>query len=357
MQKTVVEINLKSIVDNALAWKRLSGKRLCAVVKADGYGHGAEAVALALSGVADCFAVALVEEAFKIKAAACGKDILVMTPPIDDGDAEAIVQNGWIACVPDLVTAKRMVRVAKALGASPRIHIKVDTGMNRYGANRQLLGKICKYLKHEHVCIEGLFSHLYLHEQACAEEQRRLFVRACRVCKGYFSTFIAHLSATYGATLGEDFAFDMLRVGLGLYGYLPDDMPQKECVESQLGLKKAMRVRARVVGSKAFVGGGLGYGLGTADERARAKELGVSVVRVGYADGVARKDLFKAADGKNQVEPLCMDAQLRLGRLAKGELVDVMTDAYQTAKRAGTICYEILCSAAKRGEIEYVYKK
>lgn len=357
MQKTVVEINVKNIIDNALAFKRLTGTKLCAVVKADGYGHGAEAVTLGLHSVADCFAVAIVEEGVKIKVAACGKDILVLTPPIDDMDAERIIENGLIACVPDLVTAKRLVRVAKKRHQSPRVHIKVNTGMNRYGASLQLLGKICKYLKSERVQAEGLFSHLYLHERTVAEEQRQTFIRAQKVCERYFSTFISHLSATYGATLGKEFAFDMVRIGIGLYGYLPDDLTQKEKLEQTLGLKKAMRVKARIVCSKAYLGGGLGYAVGNQEDRKNAKRYGLSILRVGYADGFFRKNSNDVQGVEKQIGALCMDARLQAGRHSKGKLVDVMTDAYLVAKQAGTICYEILCNVGKRGELVYLYEE
>lgn len=356
MQKIVVEINVKAIEDNARVFKARTGKLLCAVVKADGYGHGAEETVCALSAVADCFAVAIVDEGMKIKAAACGKDILVLTPPMDDEDAERILQNGFVACVSDLVTAKRLVQVGKRLQKVPRLHIKVNTGMNRYGASLQLLGKICKYLKMNGVAPEGMFSHLYLHQSQTAQEQRQIFLRAQRVCERYFSSFISHLSATYGATLGQDFAFDMVRIGLGLYGYLPDDTPNKQRLEMDLGLKKAMRVRARVVGSRKYLSGGLGYGNGTKSERRLVKEQGMSVLRVGYGDGFFWKNSSGMDGDEKQLGALCMDARLCVGQMRRGKWVDVMTDAYLAAELAETISYEILCCVGKRGEKRYIYQ-
>ncbi len=355
MQKVITEINLKAITDNALAFQRQTKKKLCAVVKANAYGHGAEQVVNALSGVADCFAVAIVEEAVRIKTAACGKDILVLTPPMDREEAWLILQNGFIACVPDLRCAKLLVSLSKELGKRARIHIKVNTGMNRYGTDIRNLGKICKYLKNAGVEIEGVFSHLYLHEAEAAEKQRQLFLRMISVCKRYFSAFISHLSATYGATLGESFAFDMVRVGLGIYGYLPDDISEKERKERELGLEKAMRLKAKVVASKAYSGGGLGYQEGESSKKERAKAEGISVIRFGYADGGTR--LGKGiSGGLDVIGNLCMDATLAFGRLKKGAYVDVMTDAYQTAKAMGTIAYETLCNATKRAEIVYIYE-
>ena len=84
MQKVVAEIHLGNIRRNAELFKKITGAKLCAVVKANAYGHGAEEVAYALSDIADCFAVALVDEGLQIRSAACGKDILVFSPPITE---------------------------------------------------------------------------------------------------------------------------------------------------------------------------------------------------------------------------------------------------------------------------------
>jgi alanine racemase len=118
-------------------------------------------------------------------------------------------------------------------------------------------------------------------------------------------------------------------------------------------LKKSMHVKARMVCSKAYVGGGLGYSAGSQSMRKRAKMLGVSVARVGYADGFLRENGVCDEEKKGA---LCMDAQVRLGKASKGKLIPVMADAYQSAKAAGTISYEILCNATKRAEMVYLYQ-
>ena len=147
MQKTIAEINLKAVEENAKAFKRLTGKKLFAVVKANAYGHGATEVVGALNGVADGFAVAIVEEGEEIKIAACGKDILVFTPPTDEEDCCRILQNGFLACVSDLRSARLVSKVAMEKNVVARVHLKVNTGMNRYGLDGRTLGKVCKLLK------------------------------------------------------------------------------------------------------------------------------------------------------------------------------------------------------------------
>jgi alanine racemase len=130
-------------------------------------------------------------------------------------------------------------------------------------------------------------------------------------------------------------------------------MQEKTGLEKALGLKKSMHVKARMVCSRAYTSGGLGYSAGSQSMRKRAKMLGVSVVRVGYADGFLREN---GVLDENQVGVLCMDAQVRLGKASKGELIPVMVDAYQSAKAAGTISYEILGNATKRAEMVYLYQ-
>ena len=134
---------MKAIEDNARTLKRISGTKLCAVVKADAYGHGAEAVTNVLSGVADMFAVALTDEGISIRTAACGKEILVLTPPTDKETARCIADNGFIASVPDFFTARLLSETAEECGRPIKAHLQTNTGMNRYGMNLSMLGRVC----------------------------------------------------------------------------------------------------------------------------------------------------------------------------------------------------------------------
>ena len=120
MQKVTAKIQLNAIQNNAKAFKMLTKNRLFAVVKANAYGHGAEEVVSCLSSVADGFAVALIDEAIAIRAAACGKDILVFTPPINEEEGYALAVNNFMATVPDLRTAKLLVRVCEKYRLSLR---------------------------------------------------------------------------------------------------------------------------------------------------------------------------------------------------------------------------------------------
>ena len=353
MQRTVAEINLKAIEDNARVFKRRT-KKLCAVVKADAYGHGAAEVALALSGVADLFAVAIVEEAIELTTAACGKEILVLTPPTDGAESAAIVENGFLACAPDLETVERLVGASKRKGKIARVHLKVNTGMNRYGGDRYALNEICaRFSSERFLSVDGVFSHLYTDDFETCERQRKIFESACDTVKAYYPNAMRHLSATYGATLGKAYSFDAIRVGLGLYGYLPNGLNAES-----LGLKKAMRVYAKVSATQTYTGGGAGYGrLPKATEKAlQGKPM--ATLRFGYADGFLRNRDNGTDGAEFAINNLCMDACARVNteKLKRGDLVPIMTDAAETATRTGTIPYEVLCAATRRAEMVYTYE-
>jgi alanine racemase len=342
MQKIIARVNLKAIVNNAKYFKTTTGARLCAVVKANAYGHGAVDVVNALSGVADFFAVALVEEGIEISTTACGKDILILTPPIAVEECESIIQNGFVASVGDLRTAKLLLSVAKRLKRVAKVHLKVNTGMNRYGMNASMLGKVCKLFSGtESVSVDGLYSHLYTTDEATSRAQRELFLQMQRIAKGYFPDLITHLSATYGATLGKEFAFDAVRIGLGLYGYTP--------LGGDSVLQKAMTVYARCELTRKYSFGGAGYGHGIELQKGEC----LSVLRVGYADGVLRTQANGLDGAQDNVNDCCMDVCLRKGRKGKGSYQCILSNAEQAAVQTGTIAYEILCAITKRAEIVY----
>jgi len=350
VKKVRAEIHLGSIRNNAKAWKTVTKTKLCAVVKADAYGHGAEEVVCALSGVADAFAVAILDEAVSIKTAACGKDILIFTPPLDEKQVLRAAKDGFVLSVPDLWTAKLVAHTCERENARARVHLKVNTGMNRYGMGLSELGKCCKlFLNNPLVDVDGVYSHIYAETLSTANRQREDFMKAVGVCRKYFPNAAAHLSATYGATLGKNFALDMVRIGIGLYGYLPDGANKRNAPV----LKKGMTVYASVAASRKYTRGGAGYGE-RANVNERTKRL--YVVRAGYADGFLRKAQNGAVGEEDNVNNACMDVTLRTGNCRRGTEIALLTDADETAKKTGTISYEVLCAATRRAERIYDYE-
>ena len=346
MQKIKAKIHLGNIRRNAEKFSALTKKRLCAVVKANAYGHGAEEVTSALHGVADCFAVAILEEGIALRAV-CGESILVFTPPIDEEESYVLAVNGLTASVGDLWTAKLLFRTCEKYRLPLKVHLKINTGMNRYGMNVSELGKVCKFLLgNPFITVEGIYSHLYACDVETSRKQRGMFVQAIAVCKRYYPKVLCHLSATYGSLLGEKFSFDMTRVGIGLYGYLPSGA---EALGERLHLEKGMTVYAPIVASRKYSFGGMGYGTPTALQ----KPTRISINRYGYADGFLRQANNGTLHAEENVNTLCMDVCLKDNGKRRGVWTAVMTDADEVARQTGTISYEVLCAATRRAEFVY----
>ena len=353
MQKVKAKINLAAIQRNAKAFKKVTQTRLFAVVKANAYGHGAEEVTASLSNIADAFAVALIEEALAIRTAACGKEILVFTPPLEEEEVYTLAVNGFTATIPDLWTAKLVVSVCQKHRLALRVHLKVNTGMNRYGMHLSMLGKVCKFLQdYPFIAVGGVYSHLYTCTKEVAKLQCALFVQAERIVKRRYPNAIAHLSATYGSLFGREFAFDGVRIGLGLYGYLPAKLTESEqSVVDTLQLQRALTVEARITATRKASYGGAGYGAPCIQ-----KTENLSVLRVGYADGFLRDKRGGLLTENDKSQALCMDVCIVNGRKARGGKMCVLSDAEGQATAAGTISYEVLCAATRRAEFEYEYE-
>ncbi|MDE7453773.1 MAG: alanine racemase [Clostridia bacterium] len=322
MQKTLSYISLPAIRSNALKIKKLAcGAKFYAVVKADGYGHGAEEVARSIEDISDGFCVAIAEEGIALRAAGISKEILVLTPPLDCYDAARMQAYNLTATVNSVQTAK--------LCAGLDLHIKVNTGMNRHGCNPDGLCDLLKSLPPE--SIKGVYSHLFAPENAeAAEQQRKLFTEAVKEVKKVNPDAVAHLSASGGLLRGGEFLFDGVRAGILLYGYEPSGFKAE-------GFKHALKVYARRTQQTEFIGGGVGYNF--ADKNYKK----LSVYRAGYADGFSRTVPLGE-------KTLCMDCFLSE---EDNDTALIMDDADEYAKKCGTISYEVLTNVTKRSERIY----
>ncbi|MGN1060738.1 MAG: alanine racemase [Candidatus Coproplasma sp.] len=322
MQKTLAVINLSAITHNAKLVRSFVGDRFFyAVVKADGYGHGAERIALEIEDIVDGFCVAIAEEGIALRIAGVQKPVLVLAPPLSKEDGLALKHYGLTATVCDAKSA----RLANGLNC----HIAINTGMNRYGCNLDGLTELLKLVPSQSIC--GVYSHMYAPENISASErQLKLFTRAESIVKGYAPKAIAHFAASGGVALGGKYLFDGVRCGLMLYGYAPQGFKIE-------GLKPALTVYARLAQSTRFIGGGIGYNVADEDYK------GLYTYRLGYGDG-----FFRCVPLGEKT--LCMDAFISQ---EKREFMPVFTNADEYAKRCGTISYEVLCSVTKRSERVY----
>lgn len=337
MQENRAVVRLDWIRSNAQYFlSRAHGARLCAVVKADAYGHGAPAVAQALSGTADMFAVALVEEGVQLRHAGISEDIIVLCPPLCEEDALRGARHRLIFTVSDAADYALLARVCEKYGLCVSCHLKVNTGMNRFGFDEDGFRSFLAGRLSDRVNAAGIYSHFYRPENAeTASRQFARFQQFCAPAERAFGPLLRHIAATGGTLASPGYCLDMVRIGIGLYGYLPEGFSLPEGT-----LRRALSVWSTVACARRYRGGGAGYGA----YLPQGKDL--CVVRAGYADG-----FFRSQEGKNS---LCMDACVAEAKRNKYDEVCIFSDADEYARRHGTISYEALVNVGHRAVREYV---
>ena len=254
MQPCRAVIRLDAIRGNAaLLRARAAGAKLCAVVKADAYGHGGAMVCQALAGVADCFAVALVEEGVRLRLAGVSADILVLVPPLSIEEAVRAALYGLTVSVGDGQDIALVSRALAGRGLSVRVHLQVNTGMNRFGFEEAPFAALCGEGLPPCMRAEGIYSHFYApHDAAVTREQFSRFCAFRARAEQAFGRLTAHIAATGGVLAAEGYCLDLVRPGIGLYGYAPQGFARG-------GLRPAMRVYAQVAANRIYRGGGMGY--------------------------------------------------------------------------------------------------
>ena len=332
-------IDLVALKNNALAVKSKleKGVKFCAVVKADAYGHGGCECAKTLYPIVDCFAVALVEEAVALRLSGVDKDILVLIPPFSP-DIDVSVHYGLTLTVSNAMQIAQISRCAKRQNKTVKVHIKVNTGMNRQGADgADEIIKIARaVMDSNNVVIDGIYSHFARPENEKARNDALYkFLLANKALKGYNRKVTSHISASGGFLAGVQ--ADMVRIGILLYGYKP--YPSE-----LIDVKPVMRVVAPIVCTRSI---GRGDGALYGDFRADSDEQ-YALVRYGYADGLFRHTV----DG--QLNNRCMDLTAVKGDFGGINYVEILGSADEIAFCNDTISYEILCRAACRAEKIYI---
>ncbi len=258
------------------------------VVKANGYGHGAEVAArAALAGGASWIGVADIDEALSLRVAGIDAPILAWLHAVDADFTSAIRANVAIG----VSTLGHLTRVAEAGGAS--VHLKVDTGLGRNGVGRDNLDEFLTVAARLHdeglLVINGLMSHVSGTSREADLGQAERFVHAhdLLVSLGVTPTHL-HLAASAAALDHPSLRFTMVRFGIAAYGLAPTSD------HTDLGLTPAMRFEASVINVKRLQpGDGVSYNF----RWVATTETTVALVSAGYADGIPR-----AATGRASVE-------------------------------------------------------
>lgn len=289
LRPTRAEVDLEALRHNLHVVRKHAGEaRVWAVLKADGYGHGAPAVARTLERAKiDGFCVALVEEGIELREAGIVAPILVMGGHYQGAHEEAIAR-GLVPAVHDLEQVAAFAQLVRSGGASSPIdvHLKVDTGMGRLGVTMRELPRLAARLAdYPEVRVHGLMTHL-----ACADapEERETvealaqFEEATRVLARCGVVPKARHAANSAALLRGRARLDAVRPGIALFGVAPRVSGSPLTSE----LRPVMRVRSEVVALRDIaVGAAVGYG---ATWRA-PRPSRIATVPMGYADGLWRQ--------------------------------------------------------------------
>ena len=355
-------IDLEALRDNASKIRAAvnPAARLMAVVKADGYGHGAaETSRAAIAGGADMLAVASVAEGTALRAHGIQVPILVLGAATA-ADAREGVEQGLIqtVCSPEMV---RMCEKAAVLaGMQAEVHLKTDTGMGRIGVrSMEERDAVLREMKAAtHVTMTGVFTHLSDADDgddgmAYTEAQFRKFREMTDDLPG---DIIRHCANSAAIHRRPDMAMDMVRAGISLYGYPPVE-------EHELHLRPCMRWTAKISYIKDLPAGEyISYGRTYRTDRPTR----VATVTCGYADGYHRSAGGKAEvliHGKRVpvIGRICMDQMMAdiTGMedvqpedevILMGESGGDRITAEDLARWSGTISYEILLSVGSRVE-------
>jgi alanine racemase len=357
-------INLEAIRNNCRKLSNFAGQPVLAPIKAGGYGHGAKVVGLALEADAgtNCigFAVATALEVFELRHAGIGLPVVLLTPPDSDHVARLIAEDSGFV-VSSLDEIQNLQSEAHAQNVRVKVHLKVNTGLNRLGARSEDAALVLRELARcSHLTLEGVMTHLvdsedFNPEHATAQIERfGAFLETHKPDAKYFH------AANTGGVMNRDLRahFNLVRPGIGLYGYAPG--PDMSGI---IDLEPAMTLRARVIFIKDVKAGEVTSYNAT---WTAAKDTRLATVRLGYADGYPRALSNRAGMILNgQVVPVagrvCMDQTLlEIGDLdvAVGDETIVFGPGEITAETIANLAltnsYEILTGIGARVQRLYV---
>lgn len=356
--KTYLEIDLSALVDNYrfLRSKLKPQTKFLAVIKAFAYGHEAIAIAKALEKeTVDYFAVAYVREGISLRDAGIITPILVLHPQRDEAE---ICQKYQLE--PNIYSFSLLENYLKTLSTKTSktcpIHLKFNTGLNRLGFKPSDIGKLAEIIQsNPSVKVQSVFSHLIASEDLSlkAITQKQIVTYFDIVSKleqalGY--SFIKHLTNTSGTLNYPEAHFDMVRSGIGLYGYGNDDQWTKQ-------LKIVGKLYSTITQIHDIdIGQSVGYNQGyIANEFTRS-----ATIPLGHADGIPRSwgkgKGYMTINGKKAkiLGNVCMDmtmVDVTNIDCQEGDQV-IIFDKQDTveaiAERTGTISYELLTNISQR---------
>jgi alanine racemase len=366
VHETVLEINLNALEHNLNHYKLElgAGTKIMAMVKAFSYGSGSFEIANLLEfNKVDYLAVAYADEGVALRNAGCNLPIMVMSP--DVMAFETIIQH---KLEPEIFSVRVLDQLLEVLNRKNLvdypIHIKLDTGMHRLGFMEAELDDLLKILVNSKgVHIQSVFSHLVASEDPGHDEftkyQIDLFFRLSeRISNSLNYSFMRHIANTSGISRWPDSRFDMVRLGIGLYG-IDSAYDSKSPLQTVTSLKTSISQIKNIP-----AGDTIGYGR----EGKMVQGGKIATVKIGYADGYRRglgngngKMIIRGKEVPT-IGKICMDmCMLDITGIdaAEGDEVIVFNDQIRVediARQLDTIPYEVLTGISQRVKRIYYYE-
>jgi alanine racemase len=358
-------IDLDAICHNIKEVKRVIGPnvKVMPVIKADGYGHGSVPIAKALNEIGvDAFAVAIIEEGITLRNNGIRQPIVILGYT-SEYQYSSLIQYEIEPTVFCYEMAESLSKIAQALGKDAKIHIKLDTGMNRIGfkPTRESLETVKKIAQLPNIKIEGIFTHF-----ACADEADKT---SAKKQKAEYDKFIGwleeegieipvkHVSNSASIIDMDGWRMDMVRSGIITYGLYPSE----EVAKDVLDLHPAMSLKTHIVHIKEV---GPGEGISYNHTYVTKHATKIATIPVGYADGYPRALSSKGRVLiRGQYAPIigriCMDQfMVDVTDIPEVSVMDEVTlvgrdgDQYisveEVANMAGSFNYEFICGISKR---------
>ncbi len=356
-----VEINLESLAQNIIEIKKgiPKNKKMLGIVKADAYGHGSQMIAQTMlaSGV-DMFGVSSVDEGLDLRNVKIKAPILVVGA-IPTWAVETAARNDIAFSIFNDDHLEACKDVYERTGIKPKVHVKLDTGMNRIGVrSEEGVSYIEKVRNADYLRFEGVFTHLAAAEEPI--EAQKQIDRWNSVIENIDTTgLLIHIQNT-AATFAYDIKSNMVRVGISLYGLYPD-LPPKYNYKPKL--KQVMGLKGRVTNiHNIYPGEGVSY----AHTFVAYEPTRVATIPIGYADGVSRglsNKIYGILNGQKirQIGNITMDQMMfDLGDVEAqvGDVITLLDDKNLTldnwAEILHTINYELTCRLKVRLPRVYV---
>lgn len=249
---------------------------IMAVVKGNAYGHGSVEIAKELNDDVDYFGVGLLDEGIELRKNNIQQSIFLMGP---SSDYNAIYDNNITMSVCSLNELENLVKWANNNKKKIKFHLKVETGMNRFGIKYNQLEEVKLLLeKSTYAILEGIYSHFattYKNDKKYVLSQKENFDRYKRFFDDYYDNLIYHIANSENTIDYKDAHYDMVRLGNALFGPCNS--------EKNIGLKKISKVKARIIYTKKVdKGEHIGYGN---SYKSKADKI-IGIIPIGFYDGM-----------------------------------------------------------------------